>query len=121
MITRKRKEDVSTGTDMGRMVAMGTSSGKPPTTAQGWTSEEMTVPDLGWKPGDALEAGILDGNALLDQAAAHATLDPYLDRSPKVGQPIDYPAMVALLQRKRQMFIDAESKKKEPKENTENG
>lgn len=55
------------------------------------------------------------GSEFLDEAIAEPTLDRYLDRSPKVGNPIDYPAMVAILHRKREMFITAEQKKKEPK------
>jgi hypothetical protein len=61
----------------------------------------------------------LDGNALLDKAAEQVTLDPYLDRSPKVGNPIDWDSLVRLLQKKRQMFIDAEDKKKSGKEEKE--
>lgn len=53
-----------------------------------------------------------EGAELLAEAAAEPTLDIYLDRSPKLGAPIDYPAMVALLHRKREMFITAEAKKK---------
>lgn len=52
------------------------------------------------------------GPELLDAAVLEPTLDRYLDRSPKIGQPINYEEMVGVLQRKRQMFITAEQKKK---------
>jgi hypothetical protein len=52
------------------------------------------------------------GDQMLAEAIQEPTMDRYLDRSPKVGQPIDYPAMVALLHKKREMFITAEAKRK---------
>lgn len=52
------------------------------------------------------------GPELLDAAVLEPTLDRYLDRSPKISQPINYEEMVGVLQRKRQMFITAEQKKK---------
>lgn len=55
------------------------------------------------------------GEQLLDAVIKEPTLDRYLDRSPKVGQPIDYPELVRILQRKRAIFITAEQKRKEPK------
>jgi len=63
-----------------------------------------------------------EGAELLAEAAAEPTIDIYLDRSPKLGAPVDYPAMVALLQRKRELFITAEANKKagvKPEEKTE--
>lgn len=55
------------------------------------------------------------GADLLTEAIAEPTLDRYLDRSPKVGQPINYEELVGVLHRKRAAFITAEQKKKEPK------
>lgn len=55
------------------------------------------------------------GSELLDEAATEPTLDRYLDRSPKLDNPVDYPSLVANLQWKRKTYITAEQKKKEPK------
>lgn len=55
------------------------------------------------------------GSELMDEVIKEPTLDRYLDRSPKVGNPIDYPGLVGVLHRKREMYITAEQKKKEPK------
>lgn len=59
------------------------------------------------------------GPELLDEVIKEPTLDIYLDRSPKVGIPINYEEMVKILQRKRATFITAEQKKKEPKDEGE--
>lgn len=55
------------------------------------------------------------GPELLTEAIKDPTLNIYLDRSPKVGAPIDYQELVKNLQHKRAAFITAEQKKKEPK------
>lgn len=52
------------------------------------------------------------GAEMLTEAIEDVSLDRYLDRSPKLGEPINYPEMVGVLQRKRQMFITAEAKRK---------
>lgn len=54
----------------------------------------------------------MEGAALLAEAAAEPTLDIYLDRSPKLGTPINYPEMVGVLRKKRVAFITAEANKK---------
>lgn len=52
------------------------------------------------------------GAELLAEAAAEPTLDIYLDRSPKLGTPINYEEMVGVLRKKRVAFITAEANKK---------
>lgn len=52
------------------------------------------------------------GVDLLAEAAAEPNMDRFLDRSPKVGKPIDYDELVSVLHRKREMFITAEAKKR---------
>lgn len=59
-----------------------------------------------------VETGKKMGAELMDEVIAEPTLDRFLDRSPKVGQPIDYEEMVRILHRKREMFITAEQKKR---------
>lgn len=59
------------------------------------------------------------GPELLDEVIKEPTLDIYLDRSPKVGIPINYEEMVRIEQRKRAAYINAEQKKKEPKDEGE--
>lgn len=69
---------------------------------------------------DAIEAAAIAGKPilqkmgaeLLEEAAAEPSMDRFLDRSPKVGQPIDYEELVQVLHRKREMFITAEAKRK---------
>lgn len=58
---------------------------------------------------------VIYGDQLLDEAAAEPTLDRWLDNSPKIGNPVDYPSLVVNLQWKRKTYITAEQKKKEPK------
>lgn len=55
------------------------------------------------------------GAEMLDEVIAEPTLDRFLDRSPKVGEPIDFTAMVKVLHAKRAWNIN----KKEQKENGE--
>lgn len=90
------------------------------------TSRKKSEPEIvSSKEIDAIETAAIAGKALsepvetaplgpelLDQAAAEPTLNRFLDRSPKVGEPINYSEMVSLLQKKRQMFITAEAKRK---------
>lgn len=69
---------------------------------------------------DAIETAAISGTplmgeAILDQVVAEPTIDRYLDRSPKLLTEKDYAELVALLQRKRAIFITAEQKRKEPK------
>lgn len=61
----------------------------------------------------------LFASELMDEVIKEPTLDIYLDRSPKLNQPKDYEEMVKILQRKRAAFINAEQKRKEPKDNGE--
>lgn len=69
---------------------------------------------------DAIEAAAIAGKPLmekigaelLDEAVSELNMDRYLDRSPKVGKPIDYEGLVKVLHRKREMFITAEAKRK---------
>lgn len=54
------------------------------------------------------------GAELMDEVVKEPTLDRYLDGNPKIIMP-NYEEMVALLQKKRALFITSEQKKKEPK------
>lgn len=78
-----------------------------------FTPNPVTVADTG-------EVTEKLGADLLKEAAAEPTLDRYLDRSPKLGAPIDYKELVSVLQRKRQMFITAEAKRKSGVKDDEN-
>lgn len=99
MITRKKKEPFDVITDV--------------------------IPDAHIALGEEKLAKILDqakgvvenmqGDQLLDIAAAEPTLDRYLDRSPKLNTDQDYEDLVRILQKKRAMFITAEQKRREPK------
>lgn len=51
------------------------------------------------------------GAEMLDEVATEPSLDRYLDRSPKVGQPINFEEMVKTLQAKRQWFINKKAEK----------
>lgn len=55
---------------------------------------------------------LVTGEKMMDEVIKEPTLDVYLDRSPKLGEPINYPEMVGVLHRKREMFITAEAKRK---------
>jgi hypothetical protein len=55
------------------------------------------------------------GPEMLEEVIAEPTIDRYLDRSPFVGEPIDYSELVRVLQQKRAWNIN----KKERKENDE--
>lgn len=60
------------------------------------------------------------GDELLSEAITEPTLDRWLDNNPKNNTDQDYLELVLNLRRKREMFIIAEQKKKEPKIEGEN-
>jgi hypothetical protein len=55
------------------------------------------------------------GDQLMDETIKEPSLDRWLDHSPKLNTPKDIEELVANLQHKRQMFISAEQRKREPK------
>lgn len=72
--------------------------------------DEMTAIEIA-----AVSGYPLMGEQLMDEAIKEVSLDRWLDHSPKLNTPKDYEELVANLQHKRQMFISAEQKKREPK------
>lgn len=85
------------------------------------TQADRTVPEDAALFDPAQPIGeIVDAADVLAEPLAEPTLDRYLDRSPKLGLPINYPEMVAILQRKRQFSITAEEKRKADKQEKAN-
>ena len=71
------------------------------------TKEEMDTIEVA-----AIAGTPLTGDQMLAEATEEVTMDRFLDRSPKLGEPIDWPAFVKVLHRKREMFITAEANKR---------